>query len=142
MMTEARFIELAEAYGARLDGWPAAERAAAAAWKAAQPERAATILAEAETLDAALAAAPSQAWSPELFERIVMSAPRAVTRSRLWRWLSGAGLGVGLATACAAGVAVGAVLAPVALPVLQGQTETSDDLSAMLDDASDVGVNG
>lgn len=141
-MTETRFSELANAFGGDLRRWPEAERGPADVWRAAEPVRAAAILTEAEALDAALDASPAPNWTPELFERIVQAAPRAVSRTRLWRWISGAGLGLGLATACAGGVAVGAVLAPVALPVLQGQAGSGDDLSAMLDDASDMGVSG
>ena len=141
-MTETRFSDLAQAYGGDLRRWPEVDRGPAEIWQAAEPRRAAAILAEADALDAALDLSTAPTWSPELFERIVQAAPRAVSRTRLWRWISGAGLGLGLATACAGGVAVGAVLAPVALPVLQGQAASGDDLSAMLDDASDVGVTG
>lgn len=141
-MSETRFSDLAQAFGGDLRRWPESDRGPAEAWRSQAPVRAAVILAEAAALDAALDSDAAPAWNSELFERIVQAAPKAVSRTRLWRWISGAGLGLGLATACAGGVAVGAVLAPVALPVLQGQAAGGDDLSVMLDDASDVGVSG
>jgi len=106
-MTPARFAALAEAYGGEIARWPEAERDAAAALLAGEPDFAAPVLAQASGLDGALAQWPSMAASPALRETIIVSAPRP--RRALSVWALRLGLGAGLAGACATGMAVGAV---------------------------------
>jgi len=75
-MDRTRFEELAQAYGADLRRWPAAEQAAAAAYAAANAAAAEAALAEAGALDRALEAAREpEADSPALAQRILAAAP-------------------------------------------------------------------
>lgn len=106
-MDARRFQHLAEAYGADLRRWPAAEREAARAFLAADPahER---LLFEARQLDAALDGAPALRVSAGLRERVLAAAPvRArpapARRGLSWAWLSGAGW----AAAGVAGIVIG-----------------------------------
>ncbi|SAL72515.1 hypothetical protein AWB68_04279 [Caballeronia choica] len=104
-MTPERFRHLADAYGASIERWPEAERAAARALIARGDGGALAALAEAGALDVFLAAHAVEAPEPALIRRIVDRAnPRPVWKSpRVW--FSGAGfIGVG-----AAGVAAGAL---------------------------------
>lgn len=110
-MTRERFEALAEAYGGDVTRWPEAERDAAALLMAADASLATSILARAESLDAAL-----DAWAPakvshELRERVIASAPapRAPAFS-LRAWILRASLGAGLAAACVAGLAMGVAM--------------------------------
>ena len=75
-MDRERFVELLDAYGADFRRWPAEARAAGVAY-AAQEAEAAALIAEASKLDQVLAAArESDAPSPDLVARILVSAPR------------------------------------------------------------------
>lgn len=104
-MDLTRFEALAEAYGADLRRWPAAERDAADALMAAEPEPARAILAEAEGVDDLLAASRPPLVSQALRDAVLAGAPRPrPRRSGLGFWLSGAGF----ATAAVAGMLVGA----------------------------------
>lgn len=108
-MDETRFQTLADAWGADLRRWPETDRAAAEAFRAAQPARAAALLTEAGALDHLLGQAPSAQASPELRARVIAAAttaglkPRRPLFTRPFAWLSGAGW----AAACAAGAIVG-----------------------------------
>jgi len=105
MMDLKRFEALAEAYGADLRRWPAAERDAADALMASQPDGARAVLSAAEALDDWLAASPPPTPSFALRDAVAAAAPKArPQRSAIVWWLSGAGF----ATAAMAGVIVGA----------------------------------
>jgi hypothetical protein len=104
-MDLTRFEALADAYGADLRRWPAAERDAADALMAAEPQAARALLSAAEGLDDLLAASRPPAPSPALRAGILAAAPRERRRrSGFGLWLQGAGL----ATAAMVGVVVGA----------------------------------
>ena len=121
-LSEARFIELAEAYGSVVARWPEAVRAEAMAMARRPAMRAA--LAEAERLDVRLDRWTVVAPSPALRDRVVGSrrVPLA-RRARLW-WS-----GIGIATALA-GAAAGSVAASAALP---SDHVASDDATAFGD---------
>lgn len=106
-MNEARFKTLAQAYGADLDRWPAAERTDAQAYLDSHPTADDWLAAEL-SLDSLLSAAPPPPVSGLLRERIIASAPRP--ERVVWRrggaWMSGAGL----AAACVLGLLAGANL--------------------------------
>jgi hypothetical protein len=109
-MNAERFAELAEAYGADPRRWPAAERAEAEAFAAAQGAAAERLLFDARQTDAALDASPVPEVPPALRAAILASAPkpRAGKAGALrWLWLPASGL----AAACAAGIMVGALAA-------------------------------
>lgn len=107
-LTEARFIELADAYGGAVARWPEAVRAEATAM-AKRPAMQA-VLAEAARLDARLDGWWVEAPSAALRERVQASRRSPLSRrARLW-WS-----GIGIATALAGAVA-GSVAASAALP--------------------------
>lgn len=81
-MDEARFRALLNAYGADQKRWPEAERAAAAAFAAEQPDVAEHALNEAAALDRQLDAAPTQEPSAALMGRVLASAPTGASRPR------------------------------------------------------------
>lgn len=108
-MARDRFEAILDAYGADPRRWPDAERAAAQAFAAVDPE-APALLAAAADLDGAIhQAAPVPAEGP-LREAIVASA-RSTPPRRRSLWWAGAGLGAALAGAAAGAVTVG-VMAP------------------------------
>lgn len=74
-MTEARVIELIEAYGHEPAAWPESERDAAEALLRASPDVFADAIADARMLDAALSAMPEPSIPAGLAERIIASAP-------------------------------------------------------------------
>ena len=74
-MNQSRFEALAEAYGADLRRWPAAERGAADTFRALHPEISRTILQRADDLDHLLAAAPVVAPSAALRQAVRERAP-------------------------------------------------------------------
>ena len=126
-MNAERFKLLADAYGANLDRWPANERAAAVAFMGEDPD-APVWLADAESLDRLLGAAPSPAPSAVLREEIIASAPRAKAGwMRRGAWMSGAGLGA----ACVLGVVVGANLSGLYLE--EATTDVTADVSTVFD---------
>jgi len=102
-MNAERFAELAGAYGGDIARWPAGERDAARAWRAGHRE-AASVLAEAGSLDAFLNAGSSFTPSLTLTAQVVKSAASKAAVKRPRTWISGAAL----AAACAAGVVLGA----------------------------------
>ena len=108
MMTETRFRELLDAYGADPRRWPADERGAAEAFSASA--QAQTSLAEARQLDAALEAFASPGPSFELRQAVLAAAPRG--RSSPFSRVRPFGLwsGAGWAAAAAAGVVLGVSL--------------------------------
>lgn len=111
-----RFAALAEAYGADLRRWPAAERATAEALAAGDPA-ASAVLGRERRLDAWLDAYSIRAPSPALVGRVLAAAPQpALLWSRARLWWSGLGLaGVGLA-----GALTGALALALATPALIG----------------------
>lgn len=107
-MTFERFQSLAEAFGGAIARWPAESQDDAYAFMAAAPDQADAILAEARACDALMDHAISLAPSAALRDRVLAQAPAArPARSRIWRWMTGAGVGFGLAAATAAGVLAG-----------------------------------
>lgn len=82
-MSPARFERLIAAYGADPARWPAAERAGALAFLAANREAAAPLLAEAASLDQALATA--RAAAPSLSPRALAAIRRGARPGRLGR---------------------------------------------------------
>lgn len=117
-MTFERFQLLAEAYGGAIPRWPADMQDSAYAFMAAAPDQADAVLAEARVTDLLMDEAPSVAPSATLRDRVIASAPAArAGRSRVWRWMTGAGVGVGLAAATAAGVLAGVNLSLAQTPV-------------------------
>lgn len=107
-LTEARFAELADAYGSVVARWPDAVRAEAI--EMARRPAMQALLAEAERLDARLDLWKVDAPSAALRDRIEAPHRRQFSRrARLW-WS-----GIGIATALA-GAAAGSVAASAALP--------------------------
>ena len=104
-MNAERFSQLVKAYGADARRWPAAEREAAEAFRLAQPDEAARLLADADVIDALLHAAPRPVVSHALRERVLAAAAGRTMRRPLFGfrpgrlvWLSG---GAFAAAACA-----------------------------------------
>jgi len=121
-LTEARFIELAEAYGGVVARWPEAMRAEA--MDMAKRPMMQAVLAQAERLDARLDLWKVEAPSAALRDRIHASRRMTLSRrARLW-WS-----GIGIATALA-GAAAGSVAASAALP---SDHAVSDDTTAFGD---------
>ena len=84
-MTQARFAEILDAYGAEPRRWPEAERAAAEAFMARQADIAEPLLAEARALDDAMgpaAAAPGDLLEARILARLLRPAPRPAA---IWR---------------------------------------------------------
>lgn len=107
-LTEARFIELADTYGAVVARWPAPARAEA--MEMAKRPAMQAVLAEAERLDARLDLWKVEAPSAALRDRAIGARRMPLSRrARLW-WS-----GIGIATALA-GSAAGSVAASAALP--------------------------
>ncbi len=109
-MTHQRFVALVEAYGGRVDRWPAAEQAAAFAYLDTHPLTRG-LLAQAAPLDAMLACWTVPGPGAVLAARITGMAKR---RRRLRLWLSGLGAAVTLAGGLATGASVVAFQAPPA----------------------------
>jgi anti-sigma factor RsiW len=129
-MTRARFEAILDAYGADPRRWPDAERAAAQAFAAADPQ-APALLAAAADLDGALHLAAPDPAEPALREAIIASAKAAPARRRSL-WWAGAGLSAALAGAAAGAVTVG-VMAPgaggeLAAEQIAGASTAFDDL--------------
>ncbi|RIJ20408.1 hypothetical protein D1224_14890 [Henriciella barbarensis] len=78
-MTDARVLQLLQAYGAWPMAWPEHEREAAEAHLAAYPERFADALADARLLDSAFEAEPMPEPDPSLAARILADAPQPRT---------------------------------------------------------------
>lgn len=133
-MTPERFEVLAEAFGGDVARWPEAERDAAAAVMAAEPDWAGRVLARADQLDAMLGGFPAPLASGALAERIAAGAPRPRPR---WRgWLLPAGMGAGLAAACAAGLMLGVQLGGAPEGGEGQMTAVDDEFSLYLDEAA------
>jgi len=116
-MTPERFIHLADAYGADLAHWPAAEREDARTLLARQHPQALAALQQAAWLDNRLDSHRAPLADPALTRRIVASAYDTEPPSSFWRryadWLSRLGfVGVGLA-----GIAAGMLVASMSLPL-------------------------
>ncbi len=71
-----RLKEIVDAWGASPSRWPEAERGAAEALLAASSEALGGLVAEAQRLDALLDAAPVEAPSAALMERLMAARPR------------------------------------------------------------------
>lgn len=142
MMSLDRFETLTETYGGEIARWPEAEREAARALLAAQPERLSAVLDAAAHLDRLLDLAPAQSVDAALLGRLIAAAPPAPNTAG--RWIAGLGAALGLSAAAfagvLAGVAVGGQALPVAAPVAtaqmaNGKIETAVDVSNDLQDA-------
>lgn len=94
-MTAERFAALADAYGARLHRWPAADRAAAAAF--AQTQEGLVILRCADDLDAALDCYVAPMPSPVLQARILRDATKKSHADGACAWKSASPESVSLA---------------------------------------------
>jgi hypothetical protein len=106
-MTQERFQQLTDSYGAEPKRWPAAERAAAQAFAEAQPEQARAALFAARMIDAALDMSPAIEVRPALRNAILATAPKPRPRRKgAWFWIPGAGLAAACAAGALAGVAV------------------------------------
>jgi hypothetical protein len=127
-MTPERFVHLADAYGADLQHWPAAERDEAQALVALGATWTLAALREASLLDSQLDIYRVEAPDPLLIRRIVadaISPPQPSFWSRYAEWLSRIGfVGVGLA-----GVATGMLVVSLSLPL----TSTPDVLPSVFD---------
>jgi hypothetical protein len=130
-MTEDRLLELIEAWGADPAAYPEADRAAARALLAQQPERFAAALAAARDLDAALTRVPAVLPSKALEDRLAASGPKPRGGRSQWRWPMFApwAPASGLA-ALAAGVFMGFTVAPAAV----AESDT-DEVAAVLEHA-------
>lgn len=106
MMKTERFKELLAAYGADPRLWPTAEREAARAFLAAEPENE-RMLFEARQVDAALDAFKAAPVSHALRDRVIAMAAQAGLKPQSIRPFFGWAPRLGLAAACAAGVIVG-----------------------------------
>jgi hypothetical protein len=121
-LTEHRFVELADAYGAAIARWPEAVRAEA--FEMAKLPAMQVVLAEAAALDAQLDLWKVEAPAALLAQRIIAARRMPLSRrARLW-WS-----GIGVATALA-GAAAGSVAASAALP---SDHAPSDDATAFGD---------
>lgn len=109
MMDRSRFLALTEAYGADLRRWPEDERAAAEAYRAAEPEAARVALAQADALDDLLFASRPPQPSAALRDRVIAAAARTPRRVS-WRARLGLVMGAGWAAAACAGVVAGVVM--------------------------------
>jgi len=113
-MTAERFNALVSAYGADARRWPESERAAAQTYLAAEPAAARALLAEADSLDALLHAAPTPQVSMALRDRVIASAAEAGLKARkhgrVWLDRLALALGAGWAVAACAGVAAGVLM--------------------------------
>ena len=141
-ITEDRFRALAEAYGANIGRWPAAERAAAADFAVRNPHLAKAVLAEALRLDRVLELDRTEEVNAALRQAILSAAPPGRPANGNWRWLAGAGVGAALMAACAAGVAVGFVLTPPSVAQLvsgAGPGDAGDDVGGLVSPANDAG---
>jgi hypothetical protein len=137
-MTEERFHTLAAAYGADMTRWPAGERAAAQAFVSLNPQFVEACLAAERLLDAALERYAPRDASAALRARIIAAAPHERAVAAMWRWLTGAGLGLGLAASCAAGVAAGYTLGHPTVARLMAPAEADvGELSALAGPAAE-----
>jgi hypothetical protein len=132
-MTLARFTELVEAYGSRLERWPIESREAARALALNAEARA--ILARAAELDALLDTYVVEVPGAALQGRILASVgKRSALRRRLLRWWEGLGIvGVGLA-----GIAVGVVAMSVVLSEPSDGTGIYDQPTTVFGDVSRI----
>ncbi len=136
-MTAERFNALIAAYGADARRWPEGERAAAQAYLAAEPGTARAVLAEADSLDALLHAAPAPRVSMALRDRVIASAAEAGLKARrhgrVWLDRLALALGAGWAVAACAGVGAGVILT--------GHLTADAQADAVLYQASLLGVD-
>ena len=113
-MTWERFHTLVAAYGADARRWPEAERAAARAFAAAEPDTTAPALADADAADALLHASRAAYPSMALRDRVIASAAEAGLKARREgrRWLDRLALtlGAGWAAAACAGIVAGVMM--------------------------------
>jgi len=128
-MDLTRFETLVTAYGATPSRWPEEERAAAEAFARTDP-RAASLLAEADSIDALLfahmVAEPSRTLQAMVIEAAPRKKHRLTGRARLW-W-SGLGLAMAGASGMLAGSAATAALEPISANV---QLYAHEDVPAL-----------
>lgn len=139
-LTGARACALAEAYGADIERWPEAERAAARSWRAACPEEADRLLREARDLDHLLDAWSAPGPADALRRQVLVPAAATVYGARRRAFVLTLGGGAGLAAACLAGVLVAPVLlalpdsGPPAAVVAYADPETRETLNQVFTD--------
>jgi len=108
--------------------------AAAQAFVARNPQFVEACLAAEQMLDAALERYAPRDASASLRARIISAAPHERAVAAMWRWLTGAGLGLVLAASCAAGVAAGYTLGHPTVARLMAPAEGDvGELSALSD---------
>lgn len=109
MMNDTRFEHLLEAYGTRWNAWPQAERDAARQLLNGST-RLQTLWTEADGLDVFLDTVRAPSVTSTLREAVIASAAGAGLRARrptrMWAWLSGAGV----AATAFAGAAFGVLI--------------------------------
>jgi hypothetical protein len=138
-MNQDRFLNLAVAYGADMNRWPADERAVAAIFAAANPQVVEGCLAAERLLDEALQRYDARDASAALRARIIADAPRERTAGAVRRWIAAAGLGLALAASAAAGVAAGYTLGHPEVTRLLGPSDLDvGEFSALADPAGDA----
>jgi hypothetical protein len=125
MMTDARLIELIEAWGADVNAFPETERDAATVLLADAPQRFTTHLMAAREMDVLLGAVPEVTPSATLTAALIDLAPKPKLQRRSWfaaipRWPA-----VGALASLAIGLAIGLGTAqPVASDASQDAVDT------------------
>jgi hypothetical protein len=130
-MSPERFSALAAAYGGDLSRWPAAERESAERLLADKPQ-AADLLAQARSLDQALATFEAITPTMEVQRRIATAMlRRRATNVRFGRWLSRLGA-IGILSAGAAAGAAFMALISISAP----RHPDADGMSPLYDQSS------
>lgn len=106
-MKQERFFQIIEAYGAKPERWPDAERADAEAFVTANPDLAAMALAEARELDAILG--PAEADISDLLERRILQGLPELPAAAAPRWIAPAAVAASLLVGVFIGFASGAL---------------------------------
>lgn len=133
-MTEERFHQILSAYGANPDRWPAAERAQAQAFAAANRASLAAALALEASLDDLLGSAERQ--PSELLERRIL---RRLEPLQVWNWRAPA---VAAAAALILGVMLGFSSGALMTPTDEVETYYADAFTGLDQDWVDwLGVD-
>lgn len=104
-MTQERFIEILEAYGADPARWPEAEREAADAYARAHPDLVADALAVEAALDSALG--PADAETSALLEARIMKSVPAPAAGRMPAWRIAGAIAAAVLVAVSVGMGTG-----------------------------------
>ena len=136
MMDDTRFAALAEAYGGDIARWPESEREAALAYRAAAPERAKTVLSDADVLDQALAEGGRIEPPAGLEAAILMAAPANLARKPPASRLAGLAATLALMVGAGAGWLAAPAGDPYAAPLFADAFGALDG-AATLDDLTE-----